>query len=832
MQRILRRRIFRDLKENFLRYFALGALIALGMYMIVSVVGAAETIIVGMKENGIENHVEDGEFGVFVPLTKEEEEKLIAEGLILENMFCMDFKQEDNSTLRVFANRENINQIVLNKGKLAQDKNEIVLEKRYCEENGLQVGDKVEIAGIQFEITGIGTVPDYESVLENLSDSVIDSKKFGLAFVVNEAYTSLKESGKSEKSEQYQYAYLLDDSMSYEELKKELNTIKFSKDDVDDIYFQEYWDNSIGKKDKLKQAMEELVDGSKELSSSLNEASTFYKEIQPMAEGSDALYDGIKKLQDSTNTLMDEYFDIDVSNMTFFLKADDNPRIGTAADDNRINKVTGLVAGIIVMILFTYVISVFVIHGIEKESSVIGALYALGVKKRDLMVHYLVLPVLITCIAGVIGTVFGFSKYGVSVQMRESYSYFSMPDLKRIYPVYLLIYSLIMPSIVALLVNCAVIQKRLSAPALKLIKNEQKVRKATNVNLGDMGFVRRFQIKQMMREARTGVTVVFGMFISLLIMMIGINCYVLCMHIGKENKEDIHYEYMYTYKYPEEKIPEGGEACYAKVLKKERFGYHFDVTIMGIDRDNPYLDVQVKEGKNQLVVSSAMAQKYGLKVGDQVVLADEEAEVDYAFRVSEIMQYSVGLYAFMDITSMRELFSVEDNYYNVVLSGKELDIEKGRLYATTTKEDISKASDIFIEKMQSLVIMMCTVSAIIFAVVMYLMLKVMIDRSAFHISLVKIFGYRMKEIRKLYLNGNFMIVSIGAVICIPLAKIIMDALYPYLVSNVACGINLKFTWQLYVGIYAFVIVLYMIINQMLVARLKKIVPAEVLKNRE
>ena len=48
----------------------------------------------------------------------------------------------------------------------------------------------------------------------------------------------------------------------------------------------------------------------------------------------------------------------------------------------------GLVAGVIVMILFTYVISVFVIHGIEKESSVIGALYALGVQQKDLILHY------------------------------------------------------------------------------------------------------------------------------------------------------------------------------------------------------------------------------------------------------------------------------------------------------------------------------------------------------------------------------------------------------------------------------------------------------------
>lgn len=60
----------------------------------------------------------------------------------------------------------------------------------------------------------------------------------------------------------------------------------------------------------------------------------------------------------------------------------------------------------------------------------------------------------------------------------------------------------------------------------------------------------------------------------------------------------------------------------------------------------------------------------------------------------------------------------------------------------------------------------------------------------------------------------------------------MDVIFPYLISNTAVGINLKFSWQLYVGIYVGTLVLYLIINQLLVGRLKKILPAQVLKNRE
>jgi len=47
MNKVLSKRILRDLKENFMRYFALVLLIILCMYIIVSVVAAADTIMRG-----------------------------------------------------------------------------------------------------------------------------------------------------------------------------------------------------------------------------------------------------------------------------------------------------------------------------------------------------------------------------------------------------------------------------------------------------------------------------------------------------------------------------------------------------------------------------------------------------------------------------------------------------------------------------------------------------------------------------------------------------------------------------------------------------------------
>lgn len=799
MEKVLDKRILRDLKKNSFRYLALFLLIVMGMYMVISLVGAAESVIVRVGEAAQKNHVEDGEFTVFVPLEDKITEELKEKGITLEKSFYLDYILSDKSTLRIYKNRENVNRIDLDEGSLADNNNEIVLEKHYAKKHELTVGSTIKVAGNEYKVTGIGSVPDYDIPLKNMSDSSAESKLFGMGFVTENCYGQLKEKGNSSKTEEYVYSYLLAKGMSSDELKGYLRKIKLDISKVEDTYFLEMIENS-GK------SKTEIQDG-----------------VSKLSNGSNKRNDGLKELAEKN---------ANIDNLTQFLKKADNPRIGASIDDVQINKNAGIVAGIIVMVLFTYVISVFVIHGIEQESSVIGALYALGVNKKQLIRHYLKLPVIITFMAGIIGTAIGFSPYGVSYQTLDSVNYFSLPVIKTVYPVYLLVYGAVMPPVVAAIVNFFVINKKLSQPALKLLRNEQKQSKISNVNLGKLKFVLRFQIRQFLREIRTSFTVVFGMFIALLIMMIGIDCYVICHNMSVQNKKDTNYKYMYSYKYPTPKVPNGGEACYAEGLKKEVMGYDLDVTLLGIDKDNKYFDFNVADGKNKVAISQSVATKYKLSAGEKIVLSDNVNDMDYAFTINKVVPYSVGLYVFMDIDSMRSLFNQKDDYFNLVLSDKALNIDAGRLYATTTKDDISKSADVFMNNMWSMIVSMIGVSIIIFIVVMYLMMKVMIDRSAFNISLMKIFGYNEKEVRNLYIDGNFVMIVVSAAICIPLAKMAMDEIYPYLISNVACGMDLRFSWQVYIGIFVAVLICYLIINKLLVRRLKKMVPAEVLKNRE
>lgn len=836
MQKVLRKRIWIDFKSNLPRYLALSLLIILAMYLVVSLVGAAETIIRGSENADSRQCVEDGDFSLFVPMKDEEMEDLEADGVTIEPQFYMDYEIDEDHTIRIFANRDEVNRIDLVKGTLAEKENELVVERQFAEKNDISAGDVITFGGREFTVTGIGTTPDYDNVLKSLGDTGCDCLHFGTGFVAADVYDTLRAEEKSIKSEEYYYAYRLNGAMTDDELKDRLEKLEFTSGDVEDPFFQEYWDRTMGKKDDLTDGIQELLDGAKELKElkAFEDGIIEYTDGTKEAEdGSNELLDGIQELKDETDDMIDDIFSEDAQNLMTFVKAGDNARIQAASGDQELYRSVGTIAGAILLILISYVLSVFVVHSIDQESAVIGALYALGVKRKNLMAHYVTLPTVITFVSGLIGTLLGYSSLGVPIQMQDCYNYYSLPDLDVIYMPYLFIYGIVVPPVISIIVNSLVIRKRLSKPVLTMIRNEQKVGNGKDIKLGNMSFMNLFKIRQMLRESRTGFTVVFGMFVSLLLAMMSLEIYTYCANVNRDYVNDTKYEYMYTYKYPTEEVPEGGYEAYAKTLKKKIYGYNFDITVMGLTENNPFFDVDLSDSSSKVAISSSIAYKYGLDVGDTLTLKDDEADKIYAFEIASVAQYAPSFMVFMPYDKALELFDEPEDYFNVVFSDHALDVETGRLYATTTKTDVKKAAGIFSDIMQGMILTIGGVSVLIFIVVMYLMMKVMIDRSSFNIALIKIFGYRNKEVKKMYLDGNFYIITIGALISIPLTKWIMDVAYePAFVPNIACGIDKSFPFWMYLAIFAGILILYFIINHLLIRRIRKMVPAEVLKNRE
>ena len=225
MQKVLRKRLLRDLRTNWKRYLALTFLIVLCMYIIISIIASAEVVLTGTERRKALNMVEDGAFSVFLPLTDNEIEKLEKDGNTIEPEFSTDILMNDGSTLRMMKNREKIDRIQLEEGKLADKNGELVIERRYSEEHDLHMNDVIEVAGMDFTICGIGTVPDYDFCVAKPSDTAAEGFNFGLMFVTAEQYEKIR-SDTTQKAEDYTYAYRLGDC-THEELKSIIKNFDF-----------------------------------------------------------------------------------------------------------------------------------------------------------------------------------------------------------------------------------------------------------------------------------------------------------------------------------------------------------------------------------------------------------------------------------------------------------------------------------------------------------------------------------------------------------------------------------------------------------------------------
>ena len=836
---ILNKRILRELKQNFARYSIVFVIVAISMCLVVGIAGSAEIVIKGVSKHSLLNVVEDGHFSLFVNLSVEENSKIEDSGVILEEQSYLDFNI-NGSTLRIFTNREEINTFELDEGRLADTSGEIAIEKNYSKANNLTIGDTIDIGNDSYTIVGIGSSPDYDNMLLNLTDASSNSLLFGNGFVIKNDYNRLIKSDQLLGTEYIQYAYKLPEDVIPETFRDQISKLEFKLDDINDPIAHSFFSSKEKNKNDFTESIKTIYDTSNDLSESANEL----VDVLPSIESLEGIHQATEKLSDSGeklksgadnlnlsfNEFSDEYLDFSYINLKEFIESSDNVRINASADDIQVNRTGALIAGVIILVLLAYILSAFITNTIEKEKKVIGTLYSMGFNKRELLSHFLILPSLICLIGGLFGTVLGFASMDSYITTNSNY--FSYPVLNRIYPMYLIFYGILVPFVMAITINAVLINKKLSKEPLALMRKQQVVHTTKQLNLGDMKFINRFRLKLFMVEIKSNLTICIGIFISLLLVMLALCIYSALTNVVTDTKNDVKFEYMYYLAYPEDDAPENAEKAYMNVLNKETLGHDFAVSILGVDTNSKSFPYNLETNTNQLFVSTSVANKFDIKVGDDFDLTDKINNIIYTFKVKEIVDYAPGLFVFMELPEMRELFGENDEYYNVLFSQVPLSIDAGRIHSITTRQVILNASEIFMSLMENLINVLVIASVIIFVAVMYLMIKMIIERQTSNISMFKILGYTDREISKLYLSNNLYIVSASAIIFIPLSRWIIANIYPYLVANRSVGFNLSFSHEIYIFIVALIIGSFFFALLFAKLKLNKITINEILKERE
>lgn len=516
-----------------------------------------------------------------------------------------------------------------------------------------------------------------------------------------------------------------------------------------------------------------------------------------------------------------------------FVKTVNNARAVSYIDDSKVNKNVAIIIGIILCIMIAFMISMSIINTIDDESPIIGALYALGYIKKEILQHFMILPTMVVSIGAIVGTCLGFCIEGSLAKiMTDTYV---LPNIQKIYSPYLIFVGIANPIIIVIGINYMTISKKLNDTPLQLLRRERKATRLSKVKIHRFGFITKYRLREFLREIHGNFILFFGIFMATFLLVFGVCIYGAVNKYVEHTTEEATYEYMYILKIPIEitenesieKATLKGLKIYSNDLKMD-----MDIMLQGINSNTHFYAFEISENDPGLYISSGVQKKFNLNIGDVISLKDSGDNKVYNLEIKGVVNYNTGLNVFMNRTQLNRLIKEDKSYFNAYLSDKELPIKDVYIFSKTTAKHIIKSAENMMAMMLPIIIVLIVFSCVLFILSMYLLLKLMTDKSMTSISLVKIFGFKKKEIYKLYLGSSLYMIIASGIVSIPMASGITRRIYPKLTANVQAFLSVQLNFKNLFFITLTIALSYIISIRLLKNHIDDISLSEALKSRD
>lgn len=520
--------------------------------------------------------------------------------------------------------------------------------------------------------------------------------------------------------------------------------------------------------------------------------------------------------------------------MNNFVAEPDNQAIHFSGDDIGSDTSMMITLLYIVIAIMAFVFAVTTSNTIEKESAVIGTLRASGYTRGELLRHYLLLPVVVTLIGAVLGNILGYTVFK-DVIAEIYYGSYSLGPYVTLWNGYAFVITTVVPCIIMVIVNIFILSKKLSLSPLKFLRRDlSKKEKKKVAKLPDFSFMTRFRLRVIFQNKSSYIVLFMGILFSNLILMFSLMLPPLLDNFKAEVIDNMICDYQYILKVPAETKTDGAEKYAVTTLETdfENSDTAEEITVFGVDKDSKYVDAGFVD-RNSIYVSEGVLEKFGLKVGDNLNLKTKYDDNTYRFTISGTYKYPASLAVFMDIENFRNEFDKPDNYFSGYFSDKEItDIEDDYIASEITQKDLTVISDQMTDSMGGMFPLVTAFSVLLYMMLVYLLSKIIIEKNANSVSIVKILGYQNGEITRLYILSTAIVAILSVIISLPVCYLLMKWIYGVLISSFSGWLTFYIEPMVYVKMLFFGIVAYAVVGALQFLKIKKIPMEEALKNAE
>ena len=797
MKNPLRKRLPRELKGELGKYLVVFILMVASIGFVSGFLVADNSMLIAYNEGFEKYNIEDGNFRTAEQVHKTQREEIEALGVKLYDNYYVEEPLDNGSTMRFFKNRQQVDKVCLMKGELPAGTGEIAIDRMYADNNNLSVGDTLRSGKRTWKITGLVALSDYSCLFQNNNDSMFDAVKFGVSVVTEEEFDSL-----DQEKLQYNYSWIYDEKPKTEKEEKEV-----SEDLMEDM----------GK----------------------------------------------------------------IVTLEAFVPRYPNQAITFTGDDMGGDKAMMIMLLYIIMVIMAFVFGITISNTIRKEAGVIGTLRASGYTRQELILHYMTLPVLVTFVGALIGNILGYTVLK-DVCADMYYGSYSLPTYVTVWNGEAFGLTTLVPVVIMLVVNYGVLRHKLKLSPLKFLRRDLSGRKQKRaIYLSPkMKIFSRFRLRVIFQNMSNYMVLFIGILFANLLLMFGLLLPSALSHYQVEIQNNMLAKYQYMLQVPVSAVSgnkfdglisllefymdsrtdnEDAEEFSAYSLNTLPGKYKSEeVLLYGIEPDSRYVTIDFNNTKDKkdeagnkekadnkntanaekesaaVYISSAYADKFLLHVGDTITLKEKYEKEKYSFKIAGVYDYTAALCVFMPRSELNDIFDLGEDYYSGYFSDTELtDIKSQYIGSVVDLDALTKISRQLDVSMGSMMGMVNGFAIMIYMVLIYLLSKIIIEKNAQSISMVKILGYTNGEISKLYIMSTSLVVVFCLLLSLPLETVIMKVLFrEMMLSSISGWITLWIDPMIYVQMFVAGIITYGIVALLEFRRVKKVPMDEALKNVE
>ncbi len=767
-------RVWRELREDLGKYLVIFFLMISSIGLISGFLVADKSMVLAYQEGFEKYNIEDGNFTSERKLNANSKQQIEKLGVSIYDLFYTEKELDTGEKLRLFKDREQVDKICIMKGKMPEKEGEIAIDRMFADNNGLSVGEEIQSGERSWTITGLLAFSDYSCLFEKNSDTMFDATLFGVAVVSEEEFASY-DSG----SIKYRYAWKYQDAPA--------------------------------DKTEAKEMAEEFLEG-------LNDQIS--------------LLDFTPEYSNQAITFAGEDISGDAAMMAVFLY--------------------------IIIGILAFVFAVTISASITKEAAVIGTLRATGYTKNELIRHYMRVPFLVTLFSALVGNVLGYTLLK-DICADIYYGSYSLPTYVTVWNGEAFWKTTLVPILLMLFITYFMLRRKLALSPLKFLKRDlKKKRQSRALHLNEnMKLFTRYRIRVILQNIPNYVTMAVGILFANLLLIYGLILPSLLNHYQESIPDMMIAQYQYILQIPSAALDEDDQLSsmlnlleYAQKAETENedaekfTAYSLDtipakegnivdsILLYGIQKDSRYVKADLKEG--EVLITSAYADKYGIKIGDRISLKESFEDKSYDFIVGGIYDLDSILALFLPQEELNETFDLGKDTFSGYFSDTEIrDIPQEYIGSVISYESMTKVSRQLLTSMGGIMYLMDAFGILMFMILIYLLSKVIIEKNTQSISMAKILGMTDAEIRSLYIRPTTIVTFLLILLSLPIEAVSVSWVWKaYVATQMSGWIPPYIDNKIYLEMILLGFGTYLLVAFLEYRKIKKIPMEEALKNVE